>query len=219
MSVNLILFDLDGTLADSFDGIAASLRVSLSSFGIDAGSDENLRKYIGPPLRQSFKEYNGMTDCEAELATARYREHFLETGIDLYKFYPGVEDMLEKIRSSGIKMAIATTKAASCASLIVKPFIRHFAFVSGSKMDGTRSDKEELIRYALDNIPGADAKSSLMVGDRIHDILGAKACKMRSIGVQYGYGTKGELAGADFLCRSPIEVARLACELAEGRSI
>jgi phosphoglycolate phosphatase len=214
MSVKLVLFDLDGTLADSFDGIAASLRVALSSFGIDAGSDENLRKYIGPPLRQSFREYNGMSEEEAELATARYREHFRNEGVSLYKFYPGVEEMLESIHSSGIQMAIATTKAASYARLIVEPFIRHFSFISGSEMDGTRSDKEELIKHALANLPGAAPQSTLMVGDRIHDIEGASACKVASVGVRYGYGTEDELAGADYLCDTPKDVAELASKLA-----
>jgi phosphoglycolate phosphatase len=210
MNLNFVMFDLDGTLADSFDGISASLRVALASFGIDAGSDENLRKYIGPPLRQSFKEYNGMSDDEAELAMARYREHFRREGARLYKFYPGIEEMLERIHASGIRMAIATSKAESYARIVVEPFMRYVSFISGSEMNGARSSKDELIKHALANVPGVSAESSLMVGDRIHDLIGAKAAGVASVGVLYGFGTEGELKGADYLCKTPEDVADLA---------
>ena len=188
---NLCLFDLDGTLTDPVVGITKSLAYALDSFGIRVDDVNSLRKYIGPPLRDSFRELYNFSEEEVEKAVAKYREYYSEKGIFENALYDGVTEMLELLKSNGVRMVMATSKAAVFAEKIAAHFDigQYFEFISGSELDGARSHKSEVIEYAFGNIPPAERSRSVMIGDRKHDIIGAKEAGLESIGVTWGYGS------------------------------
>ncbi|MDR1559875.1 MAG: HAD hydrolase-like protein [Clostridiales bacterium] len=189
-----ILFDLDGTLTDPKIGITRSVQYALESFGIDVALD-GLTKFIGPPLRASFTNYFGFNAVQAEQAVVKYREYFSERGIFENRVYAGTPELLKKLKGRGWKIILATSKAEIYAWKILE----HFTFVCGDTLDGSRSEKAAIIRRILNNVDGIKPGSAVMVGDREHDIMGAKANGMASIGVLYGYGDKTELTKAGAL--------------------
>jgi len=205
------LFDLDGTLTDSKEGIVNSFRYALSRFGIEM-PDEGLERFLGPALRDSFVKHFGFTDARAEEATAEYRKYYSSAGIYENKLYPGVADMLEGLKRGGVTMAVATSKTAPYAERVLRHFgiDGYFSFVSGSEFDGRRSGKKELILHALENLSDSinKTKTAVMIGDREYDITGAKQAGIKSAGVTYGYGTRAELilAGADHIVDAPEEL-------------
>ena len=203
MPFKICLFDLDGTLTDSKEGIINSFKYTLNHYGLEAPED-GFEKFIGPALRDIFKMYCGFDDARAEEATAKYRERYSTVGMFENKLYPGVIEMLKTLHERNVKIALATSKTALYADKILTHFgIRdYFSFVSGSEMDGRRSGKKELIEYALENLGALNAKNqAVMIGDREYDIIGAAQAGISSIGVTYGYGSREELlqAGADIL--------------------
>jgi phosphoglycolate phosphatase len=193
-----ILFDLDGTLTDPKTGIIKSVQYALKSFGIDEPNLDALTKFIGPPLRDSFANFYGFSANDAELAVAKYREYFSDKGIFENEVYPGIPEMLKTLQNSRATLAVATSKPTVYARQILGHFALdgYFSFVAGSELDGTRSVKSEVINYALDELGVTDKASSMMVGDREHDIIGANEVGILSIGVTYGYGSRGELRNA-----------------------
>ena len=199
MRKDYILFDLDGTLTDPKEGITNSVQHSLRAFGIDVENRDELTHFIGPPLRDSYKMFYGFDDAQAELAVAKYREYFAERGILENTLYLGVPELLQALVASGKTLALATSKPAVYAERILAHFdiAKYFVFVAGSELDGSRSRKSELIRYALDNIGCTDLSRAVMVGDREHDIIGANEIGINSIGVLHGYGSKNELRNAN----------------------
>ena len=217
MDKQYILFDLDGTLTDPKVGITKSVQHSLRSFGIDVPDCDELIKFIGPPLRDSYKLFYGFDDDGAEKAVAKYREYFAETGIFENTVYSGIDEMLSALRVQGKTLILATSKPAVYAVRILERFGlgEYFTFVSGSELDGRRSKKSEVIAYALENCHIPSVGRAVMVGDREHDITGARAHCMDSVGVTYGYGSAEELyaAGANFVTDS---VAGLAAILYGG---
>ncbi len=205
-----LLFDLDGTLTDPKVGITKSVQYALRHHGIDVENPDELCPFIGPPLRDSFRKYYGFDEREAEDAVAKYREYFAVTGIYENTMYEGVPDMLEALKSQGRRLVLATSKPTVFADIVLLHFdlAKYFDFVSGSELDGARSEKIEVIRYALAHCPADDLKDAVMVGDREYDILGAKAVGVSSVGVLYGYGDYDELrlAGAGRIVRSVSEL-------------
>ena len=203
--MSTIYFDLDGTLTDPKIGITRSIRYALTELGLEAPSEDELTWCIGPPLRASLKRLVG-TDELADLALSLYRKRF--SGIGLYEngVYPQIEAVLATLRQSGHRLFVATSKPAVYARRIVEHFnlARHFETVFGSELDGTRVHKDELLAYAIE-IAGTDPARSTMIGDRSHDIVGAKKNGMNAIGVTYGYGSPEELidAGARHICATP----------------
>ncbi len=197
-----ILFDLDGTLTDPMEGITRSVQFALKHFGIEAGLQE-LCRFIGPPLKDSFVEFYHFSEEEAELAVMHYRKYFEVQGIFENKPYEGIPQLLDDLKSAGKTLLVATSKPTVFAKQILDHFglAPYFVFVGGSELDGRRTKKAEVIGYVLDYMNILSLQSAVMVGDRKHDILGAKAIGIDSIGVLYGYGDKGELvdAGADYL--------------------
>ncbi|MCL2461577.1 MAG: HAD-IA family hydrolase, partial [Defluviitaleaceae bacterium] len=145
----------------------------------------------------------GFDASKAEEAVAKYREYFTEKGIYENTLYPGVREMLQTLSDRGKILILATSKVETFSRRILDYFgiAQYFSFVSGSELNGERSEKAEIIRYAMDNVPGMTAERSIMVGDRKHDIIGAKAAGLKSVGVLYGYGDREELeeAGADYI--------------------
>lgn len=207
---NYVLFDLDGTLTDPAIGITNSLMHALNKFGISVNDRQDLNKYIGPPLRETFTKYFGFTIEGAEEAIEAYREYFGDKGLYENEVYPGVNEFLAKLNSEGKKVILATSKPIYYATKILEHFdlLKYFDFVAGSNMDGTRSNKCEVIQYALDSNSISDKSSAIMVGDREHDIIGAKQCGIDSIGVLFGYGNREEFekAGANYIVDSIDEI-------------
>lgn len=193
--------DLDGTLTDPKEGITKCVQYALSYFGIEE-EQENLMRFIGPPLVDSFMEFYGLPRDKALLAVEKYRERFADKGIFENKVYEGVENMLQKLVDTGHIIVLATSKPKVFADIIVKKYrLRpYLKLVSGSELDGTRNAKDEVIEYAIEKL-GCDRERTIMVGDRKQDIEGAKKCKIASCGVRFGYAEPGELenAGADYI--------------------
>ena len=201
-----ILFDLDGTISDPKLGITKSVQYSLRSFGIEVADIDELTPFIGPPLRDSYKKFYGFNDSQAEKAVAKYREYFSETGIFENTLYDGIPELLESLTAAEKTLIIATSKPTVYAARILEHFKinNYFSFVSGSELDGSRSKKDEVITFAMKNCGITSADDAIMIGDREHDIIGAKKCAMESIGVLYGYGDYAELsaAGATYTAES-----------------
>lgn len=208
-----ILFDLDGTLTDPRLGITNSVMHALKKFHINVEDRASLYKFIGPPLKESFERYYGFTDEECSLAVTYYREYFRDKGIYENELYDGIEEMLKQIKESGREIILATSKPEEFALEILRYFhIDHyFDFVAGSAMDETRVRKAEVIAYALESHGITDLSSAVMIGDREHDILGAKEIGLDSVGVLYGYGSREELqnAGATYIAERIEDVMHL----------
>lgn len=205
-----VLFDLDGTLTGPGLGITNSVKYALSKFGIEVGDRSELYKFIGPPLTDSFAEFYGMNSEDTSKAIEYYREYFKNTGIVENEVYIGIPELLENMKLRGQKVILATSKPEEFAKRILEHFdlMKYFDFVAGATMDGTRSEKADVIRYALD-MTNIDVNESIMVGDRKHDILGASANDLDAIGVLFGYGTKDELekAGAKYIASDVHELS------------
>jgi len=201
-----IFFDLDGTLTDPMIGITNSVQYALRKHGIEVSDTRTLCPFIGPPLRESFRVFYGFDEAGAESAVAAYREYFAEKGIYENTIYDGIPEMLQALRRAGKTLVLATSKPAVYAARILAHFgiAEYFAFVSGSELDGRRDKKADVIRYALEQTGITDLADVVMIGDREHDILGAKEVGVSSIGVLYGYGNAEELhkAGADDIAGS-----------------
>ncbi len=208
-----ILFDLDGTITDPKLGITKSVQYALKHFKINVTSLDSLTAFIGPPLKQSFMEYYHFDEQNALEAIEKYREYFKETGIFENNLYGGMENLLHNLVGSGKKLFVATSKPTVFAQRILEYFkiSQYFTFIGGSELDGTRSDKSEVIQYVLDQNDISDLNNVIMIGDRKFDTLGAKEIGIDSIGVLYGYGDYDELTstGATYLASNIDEVAEI----------
>jgi phosphoglycolate phosphatase len=201
-----IFFDLDGTLTDPKVGITRSIQYALDKLAhpVIPGADE-LTWCIGPPLRDSFARLLG-AEHSADLAVTYYRERFSDIGLYENDVYEGIDDVLTRLGQSGRRIFVATSKAHVYADRIIDHFglRRHFERVFGAELDGTRVHKSQLLAYALQET-SIDPSRAIMIGDRSHDIIGAKNNGMDAVGVLYGYGSREELtsAGALHLCARP----------------
>lgn len=195
-----ILFDLDGTLTDPKPGITGSVAHALRYFGIVVENMDELECFIGPPLKESFMRYYGLTDRQADTAMEKYREVFSVTGLFENRVYPGMPQALQRLREGGRTLGVATSKPEIYSRRILEHFQLegYFAGLTGSELDGRRVDKGEVILEAMRRL-SADPRHTLMVGDRLHDVEGAKKAGIACLGVAYGYGGRDELqaAGAD----------------------
>ena len=214
MSYTLCLFDLDGTLTDPRVGITKSFQYALTAFGINEELD-NLTRCIGPPLRESFREFYGFSLTDTEKAVARYREYFAETGIFENEVYPGIPKTLQRLRDNEKTLAVATSKVTVYTQMILKRFglDGFFSFVSGDEMDGslTNNGKRDIIRIALNQLDPEGKMRPVMIGDRKHDVNGARDVGIDSIGVTWGYGSRAELeeASATIIVESIDELCHL----------
>jgi len=208
-----IFFDLDGTLTDPATGITNSVLYALNKFDIEVNDRSELFKFIGPPLLDAFSEYYGFSKSESEKALMYYREYFSNKGIFENMLYDGTKDMLKKVKSMEKNIVLATSKPLEFAIRILKHFeiFEMFDFVAGASMDETRNQKKDVIKYAIDSFGITDTSTVLMVGDREHDILGAKKFSIDSAGVLYGYGSKEELkkAGATYIVKNIEDILKL----------
>ena len=205
-----ILFDLDGTLTDPGLGITNSVMYALERFGIHTEDRSTLYKYIGPPLFDSFREYHGLSDMDAKAAINAYREYFSVNGLFENELIPGIPELLARLKAAGKHLLVATSKPEDFSLRILEHFdlLQYFDFVAGACMDETRTQKWEVVQWALEHC-GAAPGHILMVGDRRHDVEGAGRFHIPCLGVLYGYGSREELesAGAIALAASPAEVA------------
>ncbi len=206
---DIILFDLDGTLSDSQPGIKKGIEYALSKYGITLEAEE-IRKFLGPPIRDSFRDFCNFNDEQCEQAVEYYREYYGERGLFENELYPGMKELLDRLKNKGKRLLIATSKPEAYTYRIVEHFgiTDYFEVIAGSTMDGSRNRKVDVIRYALDHAGVKDVSAAVMIGDRQYDILGANEVGMDSIGVLYGYGDYDELknAGAVYLSETVEEI-------------
>lgn len=211
-----ILFDLDGTLTDPAEGITGGVNYALEYFGIHTGDRAELYKYIGPPLRQSFMEYAGLSEEQSHIGMTKYREYFGLRGIFENRVYDGIPELLSGLKKEGKRVVLATSKPWIYAEIILEEFDlkKYFDFVSGSELNGVRTSKSDVIKYAIEryNIPKSEA---IMIGDREHDIAGGKKNGISTMGVLYGFGSKEELkkAGADYIAEEVGDVFDLIMKM------
>lgn len=217
MKVNVVLFDLDGTITDSAPGIVNSIRYALEKRGMEILPEPELRGFIGPPLKERFQEVFSVTEEESVQMVELYREYYGEKGIFENRVYDGVMEMLRQLKDAGIRLLIATAKPEGYANIIAEHFGfgKYFDFIGGACMDGSRTDKYEVIEYVLDSCGIEDRESVIMVGDRSHDMIGAKKAGIHSLGILYGYGPRTELerAGAELIAQTPREAAEMILRL------
>ncbi|MCD7809518.1 MAG: HAD-IA family hydrolase [Erysipelotrichaceae bacterium] len=213
--MNNILFDLDGTLTDPFLGICSAVNYSLKYFGKEAEHLDDLKKFIGPPLDISYKEYYDMNDDEIAIAIQKYREYFGEIGLFENEVYDGVEDMLQMLLDHHKNLYICTSKPYEYTIKILEHFHldHYFKGVYGATMDGSRKYKKDVISFCLTS-ENIDYRDCMMIGDRYHDIEGAHANDIACIGVLYGYGSKVEFEAyqCDYIVENIQELTQLLLE-------
>lgn len=193
--VKSILFDLDGTLTDSGEGIMKCAVYALSKYGIDAPSEADLRTFVGPPLTESFARF-GVPQDQLTKAVEYYRERYIPIGRFENTPYPGIRELLEKLKADGHKLYVATSKPELMAIDILKQFdlAQYFDQICGATTDLSRNSKEAVIAYLLEKC-GAQ-ENAIMVGDTAYDVIGAKEHGIPTIGVDWGYGLNEDMENA-----------------------
>jgi len=210
MKNHLVLFDLDGTITDSSKGIINSILYALDKMGEKEDDIELLRTYIGPSLKDTFQKryFSNYKDCQQ--AIIFYREYYAKKGIFENTLYVGILDVLQQIKSRGGVIALATAKPSYFAKIILKHFkiIDYFDSIVGSHLRGTRTNKKDIIFEVLDQLGFPDTSDIFMVGDRKYDITGGKKHDLKTIAVEYGYGTYEELVNVkpDFIVQTPLQI-------------
>jgi len=208
-----VLFDLDGTLTDPKLGITRSIQYALRKRGITPPDADELEPFIGPPLAQSFRERLGFDEGEARRAVDDYREYFSQAGLYENEVYAGIPELLRDLRASELRVCLATSKPMVFAERILEHFdlAKHFDLVVGSHLDGTHVEKAEIVATALAGVSGILPERVVMVGDRMHDVHGARANGIDAIAVTWGYGSHEELRAAEptSLAESVLELRRL----------
>ena len=190
---NYVLFDFDGTVFDSAEGITKSVQYALGKMGIEAEL-KDLMCFAGPPLDEMFSLRYGMSPEQAHRAVELYRERYTTVGWAECSPFPGMHELMGRLRKKGIKLAVATSKPRHFAQRILEKYgmQNDFDIICGSELDGTRGQKWEVIEYALSQF-GIAPSEAIMVGDRKYDVIGAKKCGVPCIGVRFGYAEPGEL--------------------------
>lgn len=213
--MSAIFLDLDGTLIDPKEGITASIQHALREMGADVPDQNDLTWCIGPPLWDSFRVLLGERADVSE-AVALYREVYTDKGMFEADVYDGIGEMLMGLRETGLPLYVATSKPHVYATTIAEHFgIAHFIDgLFGSELDGVNSDKTDLLAHALAET-GSDPTRSVMIGDRMLDVIGAQNNDISSLGALWGYADEGELhmAEADALAGAPGDVIEIVSEL------
>lgn len=198
MRYNHILFDLDGTLTDPREGITKAVQYALGQHGIHVNDLSELESFIGPPLQATFTEKYHFSEAEAWEAVLSYREYYKDTGLYENEVYGGIRELLDMLLSQGRGLYVATSKPTVFAETVLEHFqlSGYFSMVCGSELDGTRSAKTEVIQHVLDTCR-IQQPAAVMIGDRKHDLIGARNCGIHSIAAGYGYGSEEELAACE----------------------
>ena len=210
----IVLFDLDGTLTDAAPGIVNGMRIVFDRFDIDQPDDDTMRTHLGPPLAVTWREHYGFSDEQITQALAIYREYYHDVGMFENEVFDGIPELLQALNDDGITLATATSKPDFSATRIIEHFgLRdHFAFIGAANLEGTRDSKALVIEHTLEQLQAsATTHRIVMVGDRHHDVHGAREHGIDTIGVLWGYGDAEELtqAGAIALVENPSNLLAL----------
>ncbi len=214
-----VLFDLDGTLTDPKLGITSCVQLALSHFGIQVDNLDELEPFIGPPLKDSFMNFYGLSDEQAVEAIEVYRSRFSTVGLFENDMYDGIDHLLSQLREKGYRLSVASSKPTVFVERILTHFNikQYFHYVVGSFLDGRRTDKNEIIEEAfrLLGVTSECKQQAIMIGDRKFDVQGAKSHGIPSVAVSYGYGTREELEAAnpDYIVDSVQELESLLLSL------
>lgn len=208
-----ILFDLDGTIANSAPGITASLGFMFEELGRPVPSPAELVQYVGPPILDAFRDLAGMTPEESTQALAIYRLHYMDSGAVNSAVFEGVPEVLRAIHRSRVPLSLATSKPEFPAAVMLDHanLTQYFDVITGASADEVRSAKPDVIAEALVRLKriGADLSNPVMVGDRKHDVEGAATNGLPTIFVEWGYGSVEEQAGAIKVVSSPDQLIPL----------
>lgn len=209
----VILFDLDGTLTDTGPGVTNAVAYTLEKYGIAVPDRTELYRFIGPPLHESFMRFYGFSEEKAFEAVEVYREYYRDKGLFENTIYHGMEQVLKQLTEAGKTLLVATSKPEVFARRILEKLeiADYFAYIAGANLDGSRTKKEDVIAYALQEGHVEDISETVMVGDREYDIFGAKKFGMDSIGVLFGYGSREELetAGATHIAEDVEDILEI----------
>ncbi len=200
-----IIFDLDGTITNSYEGIVKGVKYSLDKINFKY-EEQNLVSFIGPPLQDSYMNL-GFSKEESDDLIKDFRDYYLTKGISEMSLYDGIVETIEKFYNDGFKIFLATSKVESSAKRILKDndLIQYFSFVAGATMDQSRVEKADVIRYLIENT-GIITDESVMIGDRHHDIEGAYKNEIKAIAAEYGFGSREEFGKAIFVAETPMEI-------------
>ena len=196
---DIVLIDLDGTISDSSPGMLTGFRLVFDRFDMDQPDDESIRRHFGPPLAVTWREVYGMTDEQIVVGLEVYREYYHDVGMFENILFDGIPELLEDLHVAGVTLSTATSKPEFSASRIIEHFgLRdYFAFIGAADLTGTRDDKSAVIAHTLENLQaGSQTHNIMMMGDRRHDVEGAREHGIDTIGVLWGYGDAEELTGA-----------------------
>ncbi len=211
MTVDAVFIDLDGTLTDPKPGITGCIRHAQEKLGLPVSHVDDLTWCIGPPMQESLCKLAGSEEG-GELMLRHYRERYAEIGLFENSVYPGIPEAVAALRTAGPRLYVATSKPRVYAERIIEHFglAGHFARIFGSELDGTNVRKTDLLRFALSET-GENPANTLMIGDREHDAIGARAHGLTPIGVLWGYGSREELeaAGVERLLERPAQLAEI----------
>lgn len=212
MKYDAVLLDFDGTIADTGEGIYDSVRYAVKAMGFDPLPEEVVHTFIGPPVFSSFKRALNLSDEDSAKAVEKYRESYMNGGIYRLRFYDGMEKLLNDIKKSGVKLAVASSKPENFIVEILKYLkVSHlFDYISAPESDRAPESKTTLVERAV-SVLNTDKNKTVMIGDRYFDIDGAKEAKVDSIGVTFGFGNRDELinSGADYIADSTEDIRRI----------
>ena len=196
----VIAFDLDGTLTDPAHGLILSFEYGLKKMGVDFGTKESLKRFIGPPLYDEWRAEFGFSPDEATEALRLFREYFAVYGWWDNEMYEGVPEMLARLKAAGKRIALATSKPEVFARRILNLFnlTEYFDFIGGASTDKTRDKKHEVLEYVLCGLGNPPREAVILVGDRKYDAEGARLVGIESLGVTYGHGSRAEISAAGF---------------------
>lgn len=208
--IKYALFDLDGTLGNPYEGVHRCFLYGLDYMGIHEDPDKDMGWIMGPPLRYSYGQF-GLNEEECEIAVKKYRELYSTEGVHQAKIYDGMADAIEKLKNSGITLALASCKPTKFCEIMLKDFglLKYFDFISGASFDKSHDSKEGIIETALLNLDfNKDKEEAVMIGDRCTDIEGAHKNGILGMGVAFGFGSVDELinADSDFIAGSPFDI-------------
>ena len=212
MRFDSAIFDLDGTIMDSGEGIVRCVGYALEKMGVKDYDERTNYRFIGPPLVDSFMEYYSMTEAEALRAVEFYRERYSVTGIYEARMYDGVRELLLRLKEQGVKLYIGSSKPEKYVKMILEKqgILDLFDYVAGATFDESRNNKEQVLTYLFEQVE-IDKKSAVMIGDRYHDIDGAHYVKIPCIAVLYGFGNEAEFKkhGAEYIAADTDEILKI----------
>ena len=212
MRFNSAIFDLDGTIMDSEEGIVRSVEYALDKMGVTEYDRQTNLRFIGPPLVDSFMEYYSMSEEDALRAVDFYRERYSVTGIYEARMYDGVRELLMRLKEQGVKLYIGSSKPEKYVRMILEKqgILDLFDYVAGATFDESRNNKEQVLTYLFEQVE-IDKKSAVMIGDRYHDIDGAHYVKIPCIAVLYGFGNEAEFIKhrAEYIAADTDEILKI----------